>query len=44
MNSEKRKCCGNCVHLTPEGECDYCFDQIPDEDVFDTYCDAWKED
>lgn len=41
--NEEHKCCANCIHLTPEGECDWCFEQIPADEIYDSYCDQWKE-
>ena len=41
---EYPKCCATCAHLTPEGECDYKFDMISDEEANDSYCDHWKEE
>ena len=40
---EEGKCCAACVHLTPEGECDWRFEQIPEEEIYDSYCDMFEE-
>ena len=41
MNNQK--CCASCKHLTPENECERRFEQIPEEEIYDSYCDMFEE-
>ena len=40
---EKHACCANCVYLSPEGDCEYRFESIPDDEIYNTLCDSWME-
>ena len=40
---ESEKCCAACIHLTPEGECDWRFEQISEEEQYDSYCDMFED-
>ena len=40
---EKHACCANCVYLSPEGDCEYRFEHISDDEIYNTLCDSWVE-
>lgn len=41
--NEEHKCCANCIHLDEWNECGWRNEFIPDEEIYDSYCDQWKE-
>lgn len=40
---DKHACCADCVYLSPEEYCEYRFEYISKDEIYDTLCDHWKE-